>query len=92
MPVEYDDLHIEAMAPGVGFAERSSMLTMRRWHHDRSVRPTGPMSCTVLDRLAFEPRVPVGAVAESIVGALFRHRHRRLRRRFGDAGAATASA
>jgi hypothetical protein len=47
-------------------------------------QPDGDGTCTVRDRLTFEPRGPVPvAVAERVVRAIFRHRHRRLRRRFG---------
>jgi hypothetical protein len=38
----------------------------------------------VSDRLSFEPRLPgSGPLLERFIRATFRHRHRRLRRRFG---------
>jgi hypothetical protein len=48
------------------------------------LRMTAPASARRLDRLSFEPRLPgSGPLLERIIGATFRHRHRRLRRRFG---------
>ena len=86
LPVDYDDLRLVELEPGRRFLERSSMLSMRVWQHERIVEPTGSGSCAVTDRLVFELRRPLawlpGAsrLARAIVAALFRHRHRRLRR------------
>jgi ligand-binding SRPBCC domain-containing protein len=93
VPVEYDDLAFEAVGPGMRFAERSTMLTMRIWCHEREVRPRGERACTIMDRVACEPRLRVTApFASAIVGAVFRHRHARLRAKFGGvAGASPAS-
>lgn len=83
LPIDYDDLTLVAVEPGRGFRERSTMLSMRAWEHDRTLEPDGD-GCRVRDRLGVEPRVPgMGVILERIVRALFRHRHRRLRRRFG---------
>ena len=83
LPIDYDDLTLVAIEPGRGFQERSRMMSMRVWEHDRSLEPDGT-GCVVRDRLGFEPRVPgMGPLPERVVRALFRHRHRRLRRRFG---------
>jgi ligand-binding SRPBCC domain-containing protein len=78
---DYDDLTIVELEPGRRFLERSPMLSMRLWQHERIVEPDGD-GCTVTDRLTFEPRVPVPAAP--LIQVLFRHRHRRLRRRFGS--------
>ncbi len=87
LPIDADDigiLSIDDSGPAYGFRERSQMLALRRWHLDREVSPAGEGRCTVIDRVAFEPRVPgTGAVLLAVVRALFRHRHRRLRRRWG---------
>jgi ligand-binding SRPBCC domain-containing protein len=84
LPVDYDDLTLVALEPGRGFHERSRMLSMRVWEHRRTLHPDGD-GCRVVDRLSFEPRVPgSGALSERVVRALFRHRHRRLRKRFGE--------
>ena len=83
LPIDFDDLTLVALEPGRGFQERSRMLSMSVWEHERTIEPDGS-GCRVRDRLRFEPRLPgSGALLERIVGATFRHRHRRLRRRFG---------
>ncbi len=86
VPVDYDDITLIELEPGRGFHERSRMLSMRVWEHERWIDPDGDGACMLRDRLSFEPRLLVPRrVARPIVGALFRHRHRRLRRRFGGA-------
>ena len=86
LPVEYDDLRLVELEPGRRFLERSSMLTLRLWQHERVVEPLSEGSCRITDRLGFELRaglawVPgAGRLVRAIVGALFRHRHKRLSR------------
>lgn len=86
IPVEYDDLCLIERDPGRRFLERSSTLTLRTWQHERIVAPIDSGSCRVTDRLGFELRGPLAAlpgstgITQAIVGALFRHRHRRLAR------------
>jgi hypothetical protein len=84
IPVDYDYLHLAELGPGHRFLERSEMLSMRVWQHERSVEPVGEDTSRVTDRLGFELRRPLawipgsGRLARAIVAALFRHRHRRL--------------
>ncbi len=86
LPFDYDDIGIEAIGPGFAFRERSTMLSQRRWDHDRSVEPLGEHACVVTDRVRFVPRLPVLApLLRPIFRFTFRHRHRRLQRRFGAA-------
>ena len=86
LPVEYDDLCLVELEPGRRFLERSSMLTLRVWEHERVVEGEVEGSCRVNDRLRFELRsglawIPgADRLVRAIVGALFAHRHRRLRR------------
>lgn len=71
---------------GHGFIETSSSWMQRSWRHERTIvdRPGG--GCTVHDLVVAEPRVPgAGVVVGPIVRAVFRHRHRRLVRRWGEA-------
>ena len=83
LPIDFDDLTLVALEPGVGFHERSRMLSMRVWEHERRLTPAGD-GCRVADRLSFEPRVPgSGPLLERIVRATFSHRHRRLRSALG---------
>jgi hypothetical protein len=83
LPVDYDDLTLAERGPGLRFLERSALLSMRRWQHEREVKPTSE-GCEITDKLTFELRGPLailpgsGRLAPAIVGWLFRHRHRRL--------------
>lgn len=80
LPVDYDDMTIVGLVPGRSFHERSRMMLLSPWEHERTVTPTDG-GCVVHDRLTFVPRLGVvGPVARRIVGALFGHRHRRLLR------------
>lgn len=83
LPFDYDDLTLVRLEPGRGFLERSSMLSMRLWEHERTLTPCGEGYCRVTDRVAWEPRLPLpGGWFHPVVFAIFRHRHRRLRLRF----------
>jgi ligand-binding SRPBCC domain-containing protein len=83
IPIDYDDLSLIALEPGRGFHERSTMLSMRAWEHERWLEPDGDGRCRLSDRLSFEPRVGfAGPVLERFIRVTFRHRHRRLRRFF----------
>ena len=78
LPVDYDDLTVAELEPGRRFLERSAMLSMRVWQHERILEPDGA-GTRVTDRLTFTPRSLVSkALARRVVGAIFRHRHRRL--------------
>src|SRR6185295_16545281 len=39
LPFDYDHLTIAELWPGEGFHEESTMLSMRQWRHERSVKP-----------------------------------------------------
>lgn len=92
LPVDYDDLCLAELGPGRRFLERSRTLAFTVWQHERIVEPDGERACRVTDRLGFELRSSLAWfpgmawLARTIVGALFRHRHRRLRRHHGVAG------
>lgn len=89
IPVDYDDLFLAELGPGHRFLEHSSTLSMRPWQHERTVEAIDPRSCRVTDRLTFKLRRPMAWIpgmarlARAVVGALFRHRHRRLGRGVG---------
>jgi ligand-binding SRPBCC domain-containing protein len=86
LPVDYDDLRLAELEPG-RFLERSRTLTFSLWQHERIVESEGE-GARVTDRLGFELKRAVAwipgaaALARGVVGLLFRHRHRRLVRRF----------
>ena len=93
LPVDYDDLRLEEIEPGRRFQERSRTSTFSVWSHERIVEPVGEGECTITDRLGWEmkpfmARIPGSdRIATAVVGFLFRHRHRRLRRHWGEAPA-----
>jgi hypothetical protein len=79
LPVDYDDLALAELEPGRRFLERSSLLSLRFWQHERMVEPIEDGSCRLTDRLTFEPRIPgTRSLARRIVALLFRRRHRRM--------------
>jgi hypothetical protein len=83
VPFDYDEICLQRVEPGRGFLERSRMLSQRMWEHERTIEPLAG-GCELTDRVAWEPRLPLpGALLRPLVAAVFRHRHRRLRRRFG---------
>jgi hypothetical protein len=87
IPIDYDEIGLERVEPGRGFLERSTMLSQRLWEHERTIEAGEGGSTTVLsDRLAWEPRLPLpGLALRPLIAAVFRHRHRQLRRHFGGA-------
>ena len=84
IPFDYDDLTFARVRPGAGFLERSRLLSASTWEHERTIEPVGG-GCRVTDRVRFTPRIRSAAPLQSaLVAAVFRHRHRRLRGRFGE--------
>jgi hypothetical protein len=91
IPFDYDDLTLVRLEPGRGFLERSRMLSQRLWEHERTVEPAAAGGCLITDRVRWEPRLGLpGAPLRPLIGRVFRHRHRRLIRRFGGAPAPQA--
>lgn len=87
IPFDYDDITIVRVEPGRSFLERSTMLSMRLWEHERTMEPLGEERCRVTDRLAWEPRLPLpGAWLRPLIRFFFNHRHRRLRGVWGGMG------
>jgi len=85
IPIDYDEIGLERIEPGRGFLERSSMLSQRLWEHERTIEAAGEGS-VICDRLAWELRLPLpGRLLRPLIAAVFRHRHRQLRRHFGGA-------
>ncbi|MET0559498.1 MAG: hypothetical protein ABW065_12650 [Solirubrobacterales bacterium] len=83
IPVDYDEIGLVRVDPEGGFLERSTMLSQRRWEHERTIAAS-EVGTVVVDRIAWEPRAPLpGSLLRPLFAAFFRHRHRRLRHRFG---------
>ncbi len=85
LPFDYDRMKIVDLEPGRRFHEKSSMLSMRRWEHERILEPAGDQGTLVLDRITLEARLPfLTPVFAKVTGRFFGHRHRRLTRYFGQ--------
>jgi hypothetical protein len=82
LPVDWSDLTLVELEPGRRFLERSPMLSMAFWQHERIVAPSA-QGARVVDNLTFRPRLLPRVLARASVALFFRHRHARLRRRFG---------
>jgi ligand-binding SRPBCC domain-containing protein len=85
--VDYDGLTIAELVPGRSFDEQSTMMSMRRWRHERSVTPDGDEKTVVRDRITFELRAPLRLATPAVatgLRALFGHRHRRLQNHFAS--------
>ncbi|MFZ5665329.1 MAG: hypothetical protein ACOY7L_08925 [Pseudomonadota bacterium] len=82
LPVGTSMLTFSSFEPGFGFVEQSPMTGMRRWQHERRIDDV-PGGCRVTDMLNFQPGLFPGLTAQ-LVALFFHHRHRRLRRMFGE--------
>jgi hypothetical protein len=83
VPVDYDDITLEQIEPPHRFLERSTMLSQRQWEHERTIEPA-PGGCAITDRIRYQPRLPIPDLfLRRLYRAVFAHRHRRLRKRFG---------
>jgi hypothetical protein len=83
VPVDRHRIGLVALPNGRGFRESSSTWLHRVWRHERALLDD-PGGCVVRDSVEIEPRLGVlGPIVGWSVGRMFRHRHRRLRRRFG---------
>ncbi|HMI87593.1 MAG TPA: hypothetical protein VK550_26085 [Polyangiaceae bacterium] len=84
LPIDRHRFMLAHVDAGHGFVEDSTSWSQRRWEHRRHLEPYGERRCIITDRLSFTPRVAAaGAFLASVIGVIFRHRHRRLRERFG---------
>lgn len=81
IPIDYSDLTLIALTPGVGFVEQSKMGSMRLWRHERQIHPLDT-GCRVMDTLIFKPRAG-GWLVTKFVTCLFLHRHKMLRKYLG---------
>jgi hypothetical protein len=83
VPIDRHHFALSAVEHGRGFLENSTSWSQRHWQHQRSVEVGGEQACVVTDRLTFTPRLSaMGPLLERIIGAVFRRRHARLRKRF----------
>ena len=61
IPLDYDDLVLIERGPGYRFLESSRMASMKKWQHERVVRPAAG-GCELRDTVRFEMRSPLGII------------------------------
>lgn len=87
VPCDYDRLTITVLEPGRRFREESTMMSLRRWVHDRTVEAVTEAHTEVIDRITIGPRLHLllmGPLLQRVLLAFFGHRHRQLARHFAD--------
>lgn len=84
-PIDMSKLTFSEIEPGHRFVEKSPLLSMRSWRHERVVTPTAAGTC-VTDNLEFSPRLP-SFIVGWFVKKFFEHRHAVLTRSFAAAQA-----
>jgi len=83
LPVDYDDLTLLRVTPGVEFVEVSPMLSQREWQHQRTLTPV-PGGTRLADTVRFVPRLAaLGKPYRLVFAQAFALRHRNLRKLFG---------
>ncbi len=93
LPIDRHCFGTLALGPDLYFVEGSSSWLLRTWRHERGVTRNGA-GCEVVDRISFELRLTwISSAVKPIYALVFRHRHARMRARFGTqtAGAKVAS-
>ena len=88
VPIDRHFFMLAEVERGRGFVEQSTSWSERAWEHRRHLEPRDERGCTLTDRLTFTPRVSLsGPILSWVIGAVFSHRHRVLRERFGGRAA-----
>ncbi|MBC54241.1 MAG: hypothetical protein CMQ34_10465 [Gammaproteobacteria bacterium] len=78
-PIDRHTFFFQSIDRQRGFAEASSSLTNKLWHHRRDIRRTGA-SWRVTDTVEFQCRLPgLEYVLAPVYGFIFKHRHQVLR-------------
>ncbi|MEU6887945.1 hypothetical protein ABZ918_22535 [Streptomyces viridosporus] len=86
LPIDFDDIVIAEREEGRRFLERSTTSCTKVWQHERIVEPV-PGGAQLTDRLSYllRPHMrPVRAPFHRAMGALFTHRHRKVRRHYSE--------
>ena len=83
LPVDRHSFRFREIVRGAGFRECSSSWMNREWNHDRTIVAREP-GCTLIDQVTFVSRIPILApLLLPLYRLVFRHRHRRLKKRYG---------
>ena len=80
LPIDYSDMTLVQLNPGVGFVEQSPMGSMKLWRHERYMAPCAsePEAVLLVDQLTFQPRMARGLVGW-FIRRVFTQRHKVLR-------------
>ncbi len=80
LPIDYSDMTLVELTPGVGFVEQSPMGSMKLWRHERYIASctSEPETVLLVDQLTFQPRMARGLVGW-FIRRVFTHRHKVLR-------------
>lgn len=80
LPIDYSDMTLVQLNPGVGFVEQSPMGSMKLWRHERYIAScdSEPEAVLLVDQLTFQPRMASGLVGW-FIRRVFTHRHKVLR-------------
>lgn len=81
LPIDRSDLTLVRLDVGRGFLERSPMLSMKLWQHERTISIRGGKT-VLTDELTFEPRF-LSKFVEWMIRTIFTNRHAVLRRELG---------
>ena len=90
LPVDFSDLTLLSMTPGVGFVEQSPMGSMKLWRHERMLHPVAS-GCRITDTLTFQPRLG-GRLTVAFIRRFFANRHKMLKRHLGELATGTPHA
>ncbi len=82
LPVDRWKMRFEEFGPGFRFLERSKVISLQFWEHERTVFESNGGSL-ICDRIKFIPKVRLlGPIVAFIMIAVFRNRHRNLKKIF----------
>jgi hypothetical protein len=82
-PIDRHKFFFQSINRHRGFAEASSSLTNKLWHHRREIGRNGA-SFRVTDTVEFQCRLPLLAyILAPVYRIIFKHRHRVLRSYYG---------
>lgn len=90
LPMDFSNMTVAEIDAGHRFREKSTMMSMRVWTHERTLRSIGDRT-EVTDAVTFAPRAPLSWIPgwskalRAGLAFLFRHRHRRLQESFRGA-------
>ncbi len=84
LPIDIHFFGMKNIGPNA-FEEKSSSLVNSIWEHHRSLFPQSEESVLIRDSVRYSARLPfMGALLFPVYKLVFAHRHKKLRRKFGE--------